>query len=184
LAPAAISRNVSTTFTTSAKDVDGGALQFTYRVNGATVKGPGTDSTYTVTFTDAHGTAKTVICSFKTAAGLSDSTTWNFIITAVNNGNEGIPTEFTLGQNYPNPFNPTTTIRFDLPKEAPVTLEVYNVLGVRIRSLLQGESFSAGHHLMVWDGRDDNGNGAPSGVYLYRINANDFHGSKKMTLVK
>jgi hypothetical protein len=179
-----VSQNINQVFTVSAKDVDGGALQYSWRVNGALVKGPSTDSTYTAKFTDAHGTAKTVVASYKTAAGLSDSTTWTFTITDVPDNGAGVPTEFALGQNYPNPFNPSTTIRFDLPKEAPVTLEIYNVLGIRIRTLLKGESVSAGHHLAVWDGRDDNGNAAPSGVYLYRINANDFHGSKKMTLVK
>jgi hypothetical protein len=179
-----VSQNVNQVFTVSARDVDGGALQFTWKVNGVSVKGPGTDSTYTAKFTDPHGAAKTVVASYKTAAGLSDSTTWTFTITDVPDNGASVPTEFALGQNYPNPFNPSTTIRFDLPKEAPVTMEVYNVLGIRIRTLLKGESVSAGHHQVVWDGRDDNGNAAPSGVYLYRINANDFHGSKKMTLVK
>jgi hypothetical protein len=173
-------------FTARGKDVDGGVLTYTWKVNGAIVKGPGTDSTYSVRFTDAHGTQKIVMAIYKTAAGLTDSTSavWNFTITDVATDPYGIPTEFALGQNYPNPFNPSTTIRFDLPKEAPVTMEVYNVLGVRVRTLLAGEVLSAGHRTMVWDGRDDNGNVAPSGVYLYRISANDFHASKKMTLVK
>jgi len=180
------SQNNNVAFTARGKDVDGGVLQYTWKLNNVIVKGPSPDSTYTVRFTDPHGTAKSVLAIFKTAAGLGDSTSavWNFTITDVEKDPYGVPTEFALGQNYPNPFNPSTTIRFDLPKEAPVTMEIYNVLGVRIRTLLKGESVSAGHHLMVWDGRDDNGNAAPSGVYLYRINANDFHGSKKMTLVK
>lgn len=171
-------------FTARAKDPDGFALQYTYKVNGAVVKGPGTDSTYSARFTDAHGTAKKVVALWKSQANFSDSTTWDFTVTDVEVDPFGIPKEFALGQNYPNPFNPTTTIRFDLPKEAPVTMEVYNVLGVRVRTLMAGETVSAGHHSMMWDGRDDNGNAAPSGVYLYRINANDFHASKKMTLLK
>ncbi len=148
------------------------------------MKGPGTDSTYSKRYTDPHGTAKKVVAIYATVAGLKDSTMWDFTITDVANNNDGIPTEFALGQNYPNPFNPTTTIRFDLPKEAPVTMEVYNVLGVRVRTLLAGETISAGRHTMMWDGRDDNGNAAPSGVYLYRVSASDFHASKKMTLLK
>jgi hypothetical protein len=180
------SQNNIVAFTARGKDVDGGVLQYTWKVNNVIVKGPGTDSTYSVRFTDAHGTAKSVVAIYKTAAGLADSTsaTWTFTVTDVEKDPYGIPTEFALGQNYPNPFNPTTTIRFDLPKEAPVTMEVYNVLGVRVRTLLAGETVSAGRHTMMWDGRDDNGNAAPSGVYLYRINANDFHASKKMTLLK
>ena len=180
------SQNNIVAFTARGKDVDGGALTYTWKVNGAIVKGPGPDSTYSVRFTDPHGTAKSVVAIYKTSVGLADSTsaTWSFTITDVEKDPYGIPTEFALGQNYPNPFNPTTTIRFDLPKEAPVTMEVYNVLGVRIRTLLAGETVSAGRHTMMWDGRDDNGNAAPSGVYLYRINATDFHASKKMTLMK
>jgi hypothetical protein len=183
---ATASQNNIVAFTARAKDVDGGVLQYTWKVNGAIVKGPGTDSTYSVRFTDAHGTVKKVMAIFKTAAGLADSTSavWNFTITGIEKDPYGIPTEFALGQNYPNPFNPTTTIRFDLPKESPVTMEIYNVLGVRVRTLLAGETVNAGRHTMMWDGRDDNGSVAPSGVYLYRINANDFHASKKMTLVK
>ncbi|MCX6135452.1 MAG: T9SS type A sorting domain-containing protein [Ignavibacteriales bacterium] len=180
------SQNNIVAFTARGKDVDGGVLQYTWKVNNVVVKGPGTDSTYSTRFTDAHGAAKNVVAIYKTAAGLGDSTsaTWSFTITDVATDPDGIPKEFALGQNYPNPFNPSTTIRYDLPKEAPVTLEVYNVLGVRVRTLLAGETVSAGRHTMMWDGRDDNGNVAPSGVYLYRVNANDFHASKKMTLVK
>jgi hypothetical protein len=179
-----VSQNNIGAFTVRAKDVDGFAIQYTWKENGAVVKGPGTDSTYSKRYTDAHGTAKVVRVIYATVAGLKDSTDWSFTITDVEKDPFGIPTEFALGQNYPNPFNPTTTIRFDLPKEAPVTMEVYNVLGVRVRTLLAGETVSAGRHTMMWDGRDDNGNSAPSGVYLYRINANDFHASKKMTLLK
>ncbi len=180
------SQNNIVAFTARGKDVDGGKLEYTWKVNNVIVKGPGPDSTYSVRFTDPHGTAKSVMAIFKTTAGLADSTSavWNFTITDVEKDPYGIPTEFALGQNYPNPFNPTTTIRFDLPKEAPVTMEVYNVLGVRVRTLLAGETISAGRHTMMWDGRDDNGNAAPSGVYLYRVSASDFHASKKMTLLK
>jgi len=180
------SQNNIVAFTARGKDVDGGVLQYTWKVNGIVVKGPGTDSTYSARFTDAHGVQKIVMAIYKTTTGFADSTSavWNFTITDVAVDPYGIPTEFALGQNYPNPFNPSTTIRFDLPKEAPVTMEVYNVLGVRVRTLMAGVTVNAGRHTMVWDGRDDNGNTAPSGVYMYRISANDFHASKKMTLVK
>lgn len=95
-----------------------------------------------------------------------------------------VPTEFTLSQNYPNPFNPSTTIRFALPKEAPVTLEIYNILGMRIRTLISGQSMNAAFHSVVWDGKDDAGVGVSSGLYLYRIHAGQFQASKKMTLLK
>ena len=97
---------------------------------------------------------------------------------------ELVPTEFTLSQNYPNPFNPSTTIKFGLPKEAPVTLEIYNVLGVKVRTLIAGETMSAAFHTLVWDGKNDGGIAVPSGVYLYRVHADQFQASKKMTLIK
>jgi flagellar hook assembly protein FlgD len=73
---------------------------------------------------------------------------------------------------------------YALPKEAQVTFEIYNVLGVRIRTLLAGQTKSAGFYTMTWDGRDDAGNSMSSGIYLYRINAGSFISSKKMTLLK
>jgi hypothetical protein len=178
--PSVVSRNVATNFVVSASDPDGGALTFVWKVNGVAEKTG--DSTFSRTFNDAHGTAKTVIAVFTDVGGLKDSTTWNFTITPVTDVE--LPTEFTLGQNYPNPFNPTTTISFSLPKEAPVTFEIYNMLGVRIRTLMAGQTKSAGFYSVAWDGRDDAGVSMSSGVYLYRISAGSFLASKKMTLLK
>ncbi len=180
--PSVISRNVATTFVVSATDPDGGALAYVWKVNGVQEKS-GADSTFTRTFTDAHGAAKTVTAIFSDTGGLKDSTTWNFTITPVEEIGV-IPTEFTLGQNYPNPFNPSTMISFSMPKEAPVTFEIYNMLGVKIRTLMAGETKSAGVYSVSWDGRSDAGVGMPTGVYLYRVQAGSFVASKKMTLVK
>jgi hypothetical protein len=183
-APAVISRNVATNFVVSATDPDGGALSYTWKVNGVLEKtGVGADSTFSRTFTDPHGTVKSVIAVFADAGGLKDSTTWGFSITPVADF-DNIPTEFNLGQNYPNPFNPSTLISFSLPKEAPVTFEVYNMLGVKIRTLMAGETKSAGVYSVSWDGRDNAGVSMPSGVYLYRVSAGSFLASKKMTLLK
>ncbi len=179
--PTTISRNVATTFTVTASDPDGNPLTFTWKVNGATEKTG--DNTFTRTFADLHGTPKTVTAVFADAGGLKDSTTWNFNITPVEDAGD-IPTDFSLGQNYPNPFNPSTTIRFDLPKESPVTLEIYNILGVKVRTLMKGHAANAGRYTILWDGKDEGGMIAPSGIYLYRISAADFHSSKKMTLMK
>jgi hypothetical protein len=180
--PSVISRNVATNFVVSATDPDGGALTFTWKVNGVQEK-TGADSTFSRTFADPHGTLKSVTAVFADVGGLKDSTTWSFSITPVE-GFDNIPTEFNLGQNYPNPFNPSTLISFSLPKEAPVTFEVYNMLGVKIRTLMAGESKSAGVYSVSWDGRDNAGVSMPSGVYLYRVSAGSFLASKKMTLLK
>jgi flagellar hook assembly protein FlgD len=95
-----------------------------------------------------------------------------------------VPTDFSLAQNYPNPFNPSTTIRFGLPKEAPVTLEIYNLLGMKVRTLISGRTMSAAYFNVVWDGKDDAGVGVPTGIYIYRIVADKFVTSKKMALIK
>lgn len=90
---------------------------------------------------------------------------------------------FSLAQNYPNPFNPVTTIPFTLPKAANVTLVIYNSAGQPIRTLVSG-NLSAGRHLLQWDGTDGAGKPVASGVYLYRLKADNFKEARKMTLVQ
>jgi hypothetical protein len=94
-----------------------------------------------------------------------------------------IPGSFFLAQNYPNPFNPTTTISFGLPKAADITLDVFNVLGQKVRTLITGHQ-DAGYKTFVWDGRDAVGKSVASGLYFYRLDAGDFQQSKKMMLLK
>lgn len=94
-----------------------------------------------------------------------------------------LPARFALEQNQPNPFNPTTTITFALPKATDVSLEVFNVLGQRVRTLLS-EHLAAGFHNVVFDGRDGRGEELASGVYLYRIKTDTHTDSRKMILMK
>jgi hypothetical protein len=89
-----------------------------------------------------------------------------------------LPADFSLSQNYPNPFNPSTTIAYALPQPSRVALKVYNVLGKEIRTLVDGKQ-PAGRHRVQLDG-----NGLPSGMYFYRIQAGDFVQTKKFTLLK
>ncbi|MBN1291586.1 MAG: T9SS type A sorting domain-containing protein [Candidatus Latescibacteria bacterium] len=92
------------------------------------------------------------------------------------------PQSFALGQNYPNPFNPTTVIPFSLAQDGEVKLVIYNALGQNARTLVDGW-FSAGVHTVVWDGRDDNGSGVGSGIYIYVLNCGNERQSKKMLLI-
>jgi hypothetical protein len=89
-----------------------------------------------------------------------------------------LPTEFALEQNYPNPFNPSTVIEFAVPKEARVRLDVYNLLGQKIATLVD-ENLTAGYYT-----RQFNGTGVASGLYFYRLSTNDVSFLKKMMLVK
>jgi len=103
--------------------------------------------------------------------------------TSVNDPADNVPGIFQLNQNYPNPFNPTTTIRYQLPKSAPVVLTIYNLLGREIRKLLD-ENQSVGEHAVQWDGRNSEGNEVASGLYVYRLNADSFHQTRKMLLLR
>jgi len=89
-----------------------------------------------------------------------------------------------LGQNYPNPFNPQTTIAFSIRKRSRVRIDVYNVAGERVRTLLD-ETRAAGSYTDVrWDGTDAVGSPVSSGVYFYKLAAADFSQTRKMVLLK
>ena len=94
------------------------------------------------------------------------------------------PKEFNLSQNYPNPFNPTTSISYTLSKNLKVTLDVYNVLGQKVRTLIDNELQKAGEHVTQWNGRDESGYTMPSGMYFYRLSAGDQVQQRKMVLLK
>jgi hypothetical protein len=90
---------------------------------------------------------------------------------------------FALAQNHPNPFNPTTTIQFDIPNTGPVCLEVYDILGRRVTTLVD-ETLAAGRHSVQFDGNNEYGIPLGSGVYFYRLQAGTFTELKKMVLLK
>jgi len=94
-----------------------------------------------------------------------------------------LPDGFELDQNHPNPFNPTTTIAFAIPEPQDVRLEIYNVNGQKVRTLVDGY-MAAGQHRVDWNSRDDNGQRVASGIYLYLLTAGEITTSKKMTLLK
>ncbi|MEW5797742.1 MAG: choice-of-anchor D domain-containing protein [Bacteroidota bacterium] len=99
------------------------------------------------------------------------------------NGIPLVPLEYALSQNFPNPFNPTTSIRYSLSNTSHVKLEIFNTLGQRVKSLVQ-ESQPIGTYLVEWDGTDDGKKTVASGVYYYRLQANNYTNVKKMTLIK
>ncbi|MGH1365583.1 MAG: choice-of-anchor B family protein [Calditrichia bacterium] len=92
-------------------------------------------------------------------------------------------TSFKLIGNYPNPFNPSTTIRYSLAQQGNVTLTVFNTLGQQVRTLVS-TSQNVGSHETVWNGLDDAGQQVGSGVYFYRLEADNFVQSRKMMLLK
>lgn len=93
------------------------------------------------------------------------------------------PNRFLLHQNYPNPFNPSTQIEFTLNRASKIRLDIYNLLGEKIATLLD-DDFPQGSFRAVWSGRDDAGQPVPSGVYLYAIKSGAVRQVKKMLLIK
>jgi len=89
-----------------------------------------------------------------------------------------------LSQNYPNPFNPSTTIQFSLPTQTSVRLDIYNMLGQRVKTLVADEMLQAGNYDVVWNGTNNQNITVPSGMYIYRITAGEFTASKRMMFLK
>jgi hypothetical protein len=118
--------------------------------------------------------------NFTSAGGVSANNVarWNSGTSRVEQLSPTAPKTFLLEQNYPNPFNPSTTIRYQLPVASEVKLEVYDVLGKKIATLVN-ERQSAGSYQVVW-----NASGLSSGTYFYRLQAGTFVETKKMIMVK
>ena len=93
------------------------------------------------------------------------------------------PREFSLGQNYPNPFNPSTSITYDIPASANVSLSIYDMLGRNVITLVN-EQQSAGSYVVEWNGENSSGIQVTSGIYFYRLEAGQAATTKKMLLLK
>jgi hypothetical protein len=136
---------------------------------------PGRDMEYTRT----DGWVALPNSNLMVSAYIADTTT----ITGNEHIVNQIPKTYSLMQNYPNPFNPTTLISYQLPESQIVTIEVYNSLGEKVRTLINGTQ-SAGYHTIQWKGDNNAGNTVASGMYLYRMTAGKFVSVKKMLLLK
>ena len=106
--------------------------------------------------------------------GLTLDTEKNNIIT---------PNKFVLHQNYPNPFNPSTNITFEIPNNSFVEINIYNLKGQKIKTLLNQQKIQ-GLHQIIWNGHSDHGRPMPAGLYLYEVKTERFFYSKKMILLK
>ena len=94
-----------------------------------------------------------------------------------------VPDTYALFQNYPNPFNPETTIRYALPREEQVTLQIFNIRGQMVKTLAD-EPAGAGYHSLVWDGRNEAGQAVASGIYFVQLQAGAYHQTRKLALIK
>ena len=103
-------------------------------------------------------------------------------------GDGTLPADYSLSQNYPNPFNPTTSIKYALPVDSKVTAYIYNLLGQRVRTLVN-DNIPAGYHTTEWDGTGNGGQHLASGAYFLQLsasgtNGNTFNEIKKLLLLK
>jgi hypothetical protein len=108
---------------------------------------------------------------------------WESLQTSVENEKPVAPADFELSQNYPNPFNPETNIAYNINKKADVSLVIYNMLGQKVRTLVN-ESKTAGSHNITWNGKNENGIQVPSGIYFYQLKTNAQTAMEKMVMVK
>lgn len=119
--------------------------------------------------------------------GGSDQQTYTLVVTvpvAIDDpGKPNLTEQFYLEQNYPNPFNPVTVISYYLPSDSEVQIEIFNLLGQNIRTLVNQRK-AKGAHQIRWDGRNDAGNPVTSGIYIYRMKAGDYVSIKKMALLR
>ncbi len=93
------------------------------------------------------------------------------------------PAKYSLSQNFPNPFNSTTAFKYQIPKTTHVLIEVFNILGKKVKALVD-ERKDAGYYTVYWDGADDSGENVVSGIYFYIISADKFHATNKMIVVR
>ena len=105
------------------------------------------------------------------------------ITTSVEHTDDAVPVKFNLEQNYPNPFNPSTTISYTLNKPDAVKLNIYDILG-RLVNTLVDEYKAAGSYTILWNGKNNHGQDVKSGVYIYSLTAGDRTQNKKMLLLK
>ena len=101
----------------------------------------------------------------------------------MDNNRAGFPTDYYLAQNYPNPFNDVTMFRYDLSQPSSVTLEIYNIMGQKVRTLIS-EKRPAGSFTLHWDGKDEAGQLLGSGLYCYCLRTGDFVDVKRMVLLR
>jgi len=104
-------------------------------------------------------------------------------ITSVREEEGAVPKEFALFQNYPNPFNPNTQIKFSLAKRTKVELSIYNILGQKVKNLLN-EEMETGSYVATWNAKDEKGYDVSSGIYFYKLSSKEFTKTKKMLLVR
>ncbi|MCX6134760.1 MAG: carboxypeptidase regulatory-like domain-containing protein [Ignavibacteriales bacterium] len=141
----------------------------------------------TVDKVEYSATSATATPTYDAVTGAADASTVSLnidaVVTDVAQEPGVIPESYVLEQNYPNPFNPSTQILFSMPKSERISLVVYNLLGQKVATLVEG-LLEQGTHAVTWNGRDAHGFQLSSGVYFYTLKTASFVASRRMVLLK
>jgi len=132
------------------------------------------------------GSSATIDLEFTAMAGANTfSNLMPYLDTEISSIQVGsaLPTDYSLAQNHPNPFNPITRIQYSVPEETHVRIQIYNLLGESVRTLVNQRQ-EVGSFEILWNSQNDEGIEAPAGMYIYEIKAGSFSDQKKMMLVK
>lgn len=180
-----IAEGDSISFQISATDPDGNPLDYNWSLDEAIV---GTESNFTYTTDDqsqgTHSISLQVTDNFERGERNTLEYAWSVIVEDVSSSpDDQIPAVTAIYQNVPNPFNPNTIIRFDLSKESKVQLEIYNIKGQKVKTLVNSR-LEAGTHTYNWNGVDSNSRSVASGIYFYRFKSDELDRVYKMVVLK
>ncbi len=174
-------------FTSPTMTLTAGSYQWSNLMQDVPGSAPAGTYTYRCIITTTGGeTAQDAFTFEKTtvkAVG-SGADDWDLIGWEQQEGSDAAPAGFALKGAAPNPFNPMTTISFDLPRSERVSLDIFDITGRRVRSLIRGETLEAGSRAVIWNGRDESGRQAATGVYFYRLRAGEFTDTGRMLMIK
>jgi hypothetical protein len=143
------------------------------------------ENTQELSYTDYDLTDGTYVYGVKALYSTGSSETINTEEISLTDSDEVIAVEYIteLQGNYPNPFNPVTFVNFSLAKEAAVSVDVYNIKGQKVKTLVN-DIMSAGIHKIEWNGKDDSGKNVASGIYFSKMRSGRYTSTKKMILMK
>ena len=148
--------------------------------------GESTDSYNIIVATnDNCGAGTSIVINANIASGGTVYWEDSFALTmeALNVAQDNLPAEYSLGEAYPNPFNPATTISYEIPNDEFVSIDIYNLMGRHIKSLVNMNQ-NPGYKTIEWNATNNSNQPVSAGMYIYTIQAGEFLATKKMLLLK
>ena len=159
--------------------------QYRNLINGEMIEAAGNSTTFReYGFTDSRVESQTTYYYKLQQLDINGAVRWyGPLSVTVTQAPSAAPEQFVLYENYPNPFNPSTTIQYDVAEASVVTLEIFDITGKLIKTLVNGEK-AAGSYSVVWDATDSAGRIVPNGAYVYRLRAGSLQFVNKLMVLK